>query len=93
MKFEIKTMLLQKFFLDHIDALDFQKNDVDKWIIEAHEGIRPDRNVFYDLRNAIMVYLKMTRAGIYRIDEKKAEKFLQGFPEAWKEYKGKRAKA
>lgn len=93
MKPEFAQALVQKFLLDHADLLDIHRNDIKDWIVEYFDGIMPDHNKFYEVKNLISFYTFASRDSIYRIDHKKAENYFKKHPEHMKEYLKKKGKA
>jgi hypothetical protein len=88
MKREILFMQIENFilFFAHPKAT-FNLKQVENWIISQYDGVRPDRNKFYDLRNSLLNFSTQVRDGLYIIDFHKAEKFLESKPDKLKEFK------
>ena len=90
MKIEHQVFYVQTFILDHANSLDIHKDDIKKWIVEQHDGLMPDHNLYYEIFNSVLGFLDSTRRNIYRLNDSKVEDFLKSSPDKLKQFKEKK---
>lgn len=88
MKAQIIVLHIENFIFHFADGKrNFTLKDMYDWIDSQYDGIRPERNKFFELRNVLLGFTCQPRDGCYSIAVGRVEKFFENDLEKLKKFR------
>jgi hypothetical protein len=89
MKAEEKILLVEDFLINFVEWNEYTQKDIYDWIDKYYNGLRPDHNKFFEIRNVLYIFSVQSRGGVFKLNILKAEEFLKNNKEKINEFKNK----